>query len=301
MNVARQLRAVELRKDAFKEIEFGHVHGADITVVRVMNQIVLMIILGVIEFRSGNNLCGDRVAKEFCVVQLGYVSVSNSFLLRRSEENGRAVLCTDIRTLAIFLCGVMSDAEEDHEQLAVGDFRRIINDADAFRVARGASANQFVIRMIDVAAAIAGGDFSHAVDVFEYGLGAPEAAASKDGNLCGGFLGERLIYRRSWNRPRGGVRYAGDALCDVPNESHGDGESNQGPSESRWFEREFHWDQAKPLCKARRLCALLLRCGKGHGDTDCACGCERVYHGSETTERGAASKKSVETPEERGR
>src|SRR5690348_17156585 len=111
MNVARQLRAIELRKGAFEEFEFRHVHGADITVVRVMNHVVLVISLGVIEFRSGNNLRGDRVAKEFRVVQLDDVSDSDSFLLRRSEENGRAVLCTDIRTLAIFLCGVMSDAE----------------------------------------------------------------------------------------------------------------------------------------------------------------------------------------------
>jgi hypothetical protein len=76
--------------------------------------------------------------------------------------------------------------KEDHQELAVGNLRRIVFDLHGLGVAGEAHADDFVGGIFYVAAGIAGGGGFYAFDVFEYTLNAPEAAAGKDG---GGFFG----------------------------------------------------------------------------------------------------------------
>ena len=91
-----------------------------------------------------------------------------------------------------------------------------------------------------MAAAISGGDFLYADDVFVDGLRAPEAAAGENGDLFGGFFGKSGVERGHGQRAAGHTRRAGDGPDAIPSEIADDGYESENPSEFGRFGREFH-------------------------------------------------------------
>ena len=153
----------------------------------MVDEIVLVIVLGVVKIRCVDKLGRDGVLEKFRGVELRDIGGGDFLLLVRGVEDGRAILCADVRSLAIVLCWIVRDTEENHQQLAVCDFRWIVDNASALGVAGRASADQVIVWVIDVAAAVSGSDFLNADDVFKDSLRAPKAAAREDGDLRGGF------------------------------------------------------------------------------------------------------------------
>jgi len=152
-----------------------------------------MVVFCVVKGRRGDEFCDDWAFIELCLVELRDVGRGDFLLFFGGVKDCRAILRADVRALAILLRGIMNDAEENHQKLAVSDARGIVDDADAFGVAGRAGADEVVVRIFDVAAAVARDDFFHANDVFIDGLRAPEAASCEDGNLFGGFFGQSCI------------------------------------------------------------------------------------------------------------
>ena len=165
--------------------DLGAVADHDVGVVGILEGVVLVVVLGAVEGFERDDLGDDAVLPGVGGVELRDVGVGDALLIVVGVEDGGAVGGAGVRTLAIE-CGGVVDGEEDAEELAVGEARRVVNDFDGFGVVCGFGGDVVVVRGPGGAAGVAGGGGGDALDAFEDGLGAPEAAAGKD---CGGVAG----------------------------------------------------------------------------------------------------------------
>src|SRR5690606_13143757 len=98
--------------------------------------------------------------------------------------DGRAILRADVRTLAIE-CGRVVDGEEDFQQFAEGDNRRVIGKAYDLGMACVAAAHLAIGWVGHMAVAVAGLDANHPaqliIDCFE----TPETTTCKGGDFGG--------------------------------------------------------------------------------------------------------------------
>src|SRR6266566_9728330 len=99
------------------------------------------------------------------------------------EENRRAVLCAEIRSLAVHLCRVMS-LPENVEQLFVTHFCGIKCHLHHFRMPGFVCANIFVSRIRRLPAAVPYGGINHSRHALKRGLHAPETSRSESRYLC---------------------------------------------------------------------------------------------------------------------
>ncbi len=111
------------------------------------------------------------------------------------DEDGGAVLMTDIGTLAVELGGIVGFEEEFAKGFVVG-FARIENHAYGFGMTGGSGANLFIGRIFNVSANVAHFRGNNALGAHEVVLGAPEATGGEDGSIsilthcrCSVFLG----------------------------------------------------------------------------------------------------------------
>src|SRR6266852_1182370 len=142
----RVLRMIEARKILFQIFQFGKVVVDDVRIVGIILEVILMVVLGGIESLEGLDLRDDRPGVDLCSVELRDVGLRDALLLRAAVEDRGAVLGASVRTLAIPLRGIVRDREKNHQELAVGELRRIVGDADRFGVAGDAHAHTFVGR-----------------------------------------------------------------------------------------------------------------------------------------------------------
>ena len=115
---------------------------------------------------------------------------------------------TGIRALAIPLRGIVRDRKENHQKLAVGDFRWIECDVNGFGVAGDAHTDGFIGRRLDETAGAAGRDRFDALQMFEDGLHSPEAAAREDGRVMGLGGSQWRVDGGRWERKFGSFRRA---------------------------------------------------------------------------------------------
>ena len=145
---------------------------------RILGEILLMIVLGEIEFGRRRDLGGDGAetlgSKRLLIHRLRRVG---GFALRIAERvDRRTILRADIVALAHALRRVVIFPER-LQQLLVGDLLRIEHDQHHFGVTGAARADLFIGRVGGVAAGIADGGRIDAVAEFpELALGAPETA-----------------------------------------------------------------------------------------------------------------------------
>src|SRR5260370_35354300 len=99
------------------------------------------------------------------------------------KENRRAVLCAEVRSLAIYLRRVVS-LPESFQQLFISHFRRIKRYLHDFRMPRFIRANIFVTGIRHLSAAVAYGGVEYSRHALKPRFNAPETPCSKSRNLC---------------------------------------------------------------------------------------------------------------------
>ncbi|CAD9218111.1 hypothetical protein BCEN4_1190029 [Burkholderia cenocepacia] len=154
-------------------------HDRAIALPRVSRVIVLMIVLGrpVIAVER-HDLRDDRLAEHLFALELGNHVERRVALRIRMREHDRPVLRADVVALPVQR-GRIVRREEDLEDLAIADARRIERHVDDFRVAGVAFADVAIARVARMAARITRLNGRHAVDVEKHGLRAPETPASE--------------------------------------------------------------------------------------------------------------------------
>src|SRR5580700_6709416 len=83
-------------------------------------------------------------------------------------------------SLAVEVGGIVAHGKKDHENLPIGNLRRIEDDLHGFSVASLSGADILVVGRFCCAAGIAGCRGDHTFQVLEDSLNAPEAATGKD-------------------------------------------------------------------------------------------------------------------------
>ena len=103
------------------------------------------------------------------------------------HEDRGAVLRADVVALPVRR-GRIVEAEEEVEDVAVRDLRRIEDDLDGLGVAGAAGFHVLVARVRECAAGVTDGGVDHAGQLANQLLHAPEAAARERGGLAAHFL-----------------------------------------------------------------------------------------------------------------
>src|SRR6267143_495216 len=114
------------------------------------------------------------------------------------KENRRAVLCAEIRSLAVHLRRVMS-LPENVEQLFITHFCGIEGHLHHVRMPGFVSANVFVGRIRRLPAAIPYGGINHSRHALKRSLHAPETPCSESRYLCHSYhpLVQTLVTSRA--------------------------------------------------------------------------------------------------------
>ena len=111
--------------------------------------------------------------------------------------------------MAIEFGRIVGHRKEHPQQGAIGDLAGIEFDLHRFRMAGRAGADQFIARVFDGSAGIAGENLPYAFDMLENALHAPKAAA-----------GEHRGFLAAWRRGRGidrGRRRQNGRFLRLPN------------------------------------------------------------------------------------
>src|ERR1043165_19863 len=142
--------------------------------VRLLLQVILVVPLGRPELRVVDDLRRDR-ARPLLLRALDGL-LRRLALLLVVHEDRRAVLRADVVALPVRRRGVVQ-AEEEVEDVAVRDRRRIEHDLDALGVPGAAGLHVLVARVLERAAGVADRRVDHAGQLADQLLDAPEAAA----------------------------------------------------------------------------------------------------------------------------
>src|SRR5690349_4833540 len=119
--------------------------GADVTLVGVIGDVILVVILGRVKLRQRLERRYDRIIHDFRIVELLDVAFGDLLLVLARIENRRPILMADIVALAVLSRGIVR-GEEDLQELAVGDDARIVSNFDGLGVIGAAAADGFVVR-----------------------------------------------------------------------------------------------------------------------------------------------------------
>src|SRR2546421_1076178 len=171
--MASRLRELRLQFFQFRADDPGAVGG-----VRMVAEVILVIILGLVECGQGRDF-GDDGRREPPLRGL-FRFFGRLFLGGIVIKNDGTILRADVRALAVRGRGIMR-FPENLQEFFVGDFPGIEFDLDDLGVAGGARADLLVSRILLCAAGITADDGLHAVQSFEDRFHAPEAAAAKGG------------------------------------------------------------------------------------------------------------------------
>src|SRR5215467_3619197 len=111
--LTRLLSYIEVGELLLQVLDFWRVVENDIGLVGMESSIVLMIGLGGIEALQMYDLRDDAMRKDLGLINLRNVRIGDAFLLIVGIEDGGAILCAFVRTLAIELGGVVSYGKEN--------------------------------------------------------------------------------------------------------------------------------------------------------------------------------------------
>src|SRR4051794_34231952 len=157
--------------------------------VRFPLQIILMVVLRGPELGVVDDLRRDRPRPLLLRALDGFLG-RLALLVVVYEDRG-AVLRADVVPLPVRR-GRIVQAEEEVEDVVVGDLRRVEDDLDGLGVAGAAGLHVFVARALERAAGVPDGRVDHAGQRADQLLDAPEATARERGglgrHLCAAFL-----------------------------------------------------------------------------------------------------------------
>ena len=150
-----------------------------------------MVILGRVKCTQRKDFGDDRFVQPTRGRQLLLGGLGHSTLLVVGIENDTSILRPPVDKLTTGIRGVHVSPEHV-EQLLVGDFGRVINHLHGLHVPGATGRNLLVGGIGHVAAGIPRNGLDDAVDFFEIGFGAPEAAAGKNSGLSRSGFGVHL-------------------------------------------------------------------------------------------------------------
>jgi len=110
--------AVEVGKLLVEVFYLGKVVGGDVGVVGMKGGVVLMVVFGAIEGFERGDLGDDWLGENLGLIQLLDVGLGYALLVGSGEENCGAVLGASVWALAIQFGGIVSDREENFQELA---------------------------------------------------------------------------------------------------------------------------------------------------------------------------------------
>src|SRR5689334_19376174 len=106
---------VQVRKLALEGGDLGKVVEDDVRAVGIVDEVVLMIVLGAVEGFERDDLGDDGVGEGLGCGELVHVSLGDALLVGSFKEDRRAILGADVRPLAVELSGIVGDGEEDFQ------------------------------------------------------------------------------------------------------------------------------------------------------------------------------------------
>src|SRR4051794_3206360 len=110
---------IQLRKLLPKILELGQIVVNDVSVIRMVSQIVLVVGLGFMESVERRELSGQDSGKRLRLIKLIDVRVRDALLLISRIENRRTILRAGVRPLPIYLGRIVGHGKENFEQLSV--------------------------------------------------------------------------------------------------------------------------------------------------------------------------------------
>src|SRR5215831_1467344 len=102
---------------------------------RMPRQKVLMVVLGCVELPIRLDLGDDCPIEDARLVELSDIGLGDPRLLGIRRKDCRAILCADIRTLAIELGWIMDDREINLQDPSIADLAGVERDPHGFRMA----------------------------------------------------------------------------------------------------------------------------------------------------------------------
>ncbi len=132
----------------------GRDHELAVPLAGIAGKVFLMIFLGWVEGFERYELGDNGVVKELFCSQFSDDFFSFRFLRFVGVEDGRTVLGTDIRALAVER-GWVVDGEKDVQKVRKGDDGRVEGDLHGLGMTRGAAADLFVSGVWAFAARVA--------------------------------------------------------------------------------------------------------------------------------------------------
>lgn len=169
---------LDVVEDFVKLFQLGHNHGLAVRILScVQVEIVLVVFLGWVKLAEWRDF-GDDLAIENLLVELVFEILCNFLLCIVFKENSGTILGSLIVPLFVEGRRVVR-FPVDFKQFCKRNNFGIKFDLDYFRVARGASANLFVGRVLHGPTGVSRDHGLDTLDSLEDGLGAPETSTPK--------------------------------------------------------------------------------------------------------------------------
>src|SRR5690606_2124896 len=163
-------------------VQTGNGYILDIGIVRMLLFIILMVILGPIEFFKGHNLGDNGIFIYFGGFQLRYEVGDDLFLAFILIKGNGSILGTTIGALSVWGSGVVGPEEKRHK-LDICNFLGIIVTLGRFGAFRPSVGHILIGGIGGTSPTIAGIYFPAPFDTFKYGLDTPKAATGKIGRV----------------------------------------------------------------------------------------------------------------------
>src|SRR6266536_836094 len=97
----------------FQRFDLGTITDLNVGILRVMERIVLVIILGPVEARKWRQLSDDPFRENLRIVELRDISGRNALLLLIDVEDCGTIRGAHVWSLAVQLCRIVSDGKKD--------------------------------------------------------------------------------------------------------------------------------------------------------------------------------------------
>src|SRR5882672_8548423 len=88
-------------------LHLGNRARADVWLIRIQSDVILVIFFGRIEAGEGLEGCDDRILEGLGIIQLLDISGGDFFLVFVLVEDGRTILMADVVSLAVFGGGIV--------------------------------------------------------------------------------------------------------------------------------------------------------------------------------------------------
>src|SRR5881394_887061 len=110
---------IQFRKFLAEILELGQIVVNDVSIIRMVSQIVLVVGLSFMESVERRELRRQDSGKHLRLIKLIDIRLRDALLLVSRIENRRTILCAGVRTLPVYLSRIVGHGKENFEQLSI--------------------------------------------------------------------------------------------------------------------------------------------------------------------------------------